>query len=148
MNRTLQQFRSRLAPLGLEDFRQEMNRLVEGFFDADEAHHVSFVPRANFAETDAHYEISVELPGMRSEDVHVEFKDGHLWITGEHKADLEEKGKTYHRVERRYGAFRRVIALGKEVNANGIEATYRDGLLTVTVPKAAAVQPKRIEIRS
>jgi HSP20 family protein len=147
MNRTLQQVRGRFAPLGLEDLRQEMNRLVEGLFDTDESQPVAFVPRANFAETDAQYEITVELPGMRSEDVNVEFKDGHLWITGDHKSDLTEKGKTYHRVERRYGAFRRVISLGKEVNSQAIEATYRDGLLKVVVPKAAAVQPKKIEIR-
>ena len=94
------------------------------------------------------YGNSVELPGMNPEDVHVEFKDGHLWVTGERKQESEEKGKTYHRVERRYGSFRRVIAIGNEVDAEKVDATYKDGVLTVDIPKAAAAQPKRIQIKT
>jgi HSP20 family molecular chaperone IbpA len=87
---------------------------AEGFFDDASTANV-FAPSVNFAETEKGYEVSVELPGMKPEDVHVEFKDGHLWITGERKSEVEEKGKTFHRVERRYGSFRRVIAIGNEV---------------------------------
>jgi len=148
MNRTLQQYRNRWTPVTLDDVRSEMNRLVEGFFDTEETEGGFFAPRANFAETDKHYEVSVELPGLKPEDVHVEFKDGQLWISGERQAETEEKGKTFHRVERRYGQFRRVIGLGRDIVSEDIEAEYKNGLLTVTVPKAAAVQPKRIDVKA
>lgn len=136
----------RWTPSLLDDFRREMNKLAEGFFDDTSAG--TFAPTLNFAETEKGYEIAVDLPGMKPEDVNVEFRDGHLWITGERKDETEEKGKTFHRVERRYGKFRRVIALGNEVDADHVAATYRDGVLTIEVPKVPAAQPKRIEVKS
>ena len=137
----------RWTPALLDDFRKEMGRFAEGIFDDTSAGNV-FAPSVNFAETETGYEVSVELPGMNPEDVQVEFKDGHLWVTGERKQESEEKGKTYHRVERRYGSFRRVIAIGNEVDAEKVDATYKDGVLTVDIPKAAAAQPKRIQIKT
>ena len=137
----------RWTPALLDDFRKEMGRFAEGIFDDTSAGSV-FAPSVNFAETETGYEVSVELPGMNPEDVQVEFKDGHLWVTGERKQESEEKGKTYHRVERRYGSFRRVIAIGNEVDAEKVDATYKDGVLTVDIPKAAAAQPKRIQIKT
>ncbi|MBC8355187.1 MAG: Hsp20/alpha crystallin family protein [Planctomycetes bacterium] len=145
MSNTLTSYR--WTPTLLDDFRKEMGRFAEGFFD-DAASANAFAPSVNFAETETGYEVSAELPGMKPEEVNVEFKDGHLWITGERKSESEEKGKTYHRVERRYGSFRRVIAIGNEVDADNVAATYKDGVLTVDVPKAAAAQPKRIQIKS
>jgi HSP20 family protein len=145
MTNTLSSYR--WTPSLLDDFRKEMGRLAEGFFDDASAANV-FAPSVNFAETAKGYEVSVELPGMKPDDVHVEFKDGHLWITGERKQETEEKDKTFHRIERRYGSFRRVIAIGNEVDAEKVSATYKDGILTVDVPKAAAAQPKRIQIKT
>ena len=137
----------RWTPALLDDFRKEMGRFAEGIFFFFFSGSV-FAPSVNFAETETGYEVSVELPGMNPEDVQVEFKDGHLWVTGERKQESEEKGKTYHRVERRYGSFRRVIAIGNEVDAEKVDATYKDGVLTVDIPKAAAAQPKRIQIKT
>ena len=145
MTNTLSSYR--WTPSLLDDFRKEMGRFAEGFFDDASAAN-AFAPSVNFAETEKDYEVSVELPGMKPEDVHVEFKDGHLWITGERKQEAEKKGKTYHRIERRYGSFRRVIAIGNEVDAEKVDATYKDGVLTVDIPKAAAAQPKRIQIKT
>ena len=145
MTNTLSSYR--WTPSLLDDFRKEMGRFAEGIFDDASTANV-FAPSVNFAETETGYEVSVELPGMNPEDVNVEFKDGHLWITGERRHDEEEKGKTFHRVERRYGSFRRVIAIGNEVDAEHVEAEYKDGVLNVNIPKAAAAQPKRIQIRT
>jgi len=128
-----------------EDFRREMGRFAEGIFD--DVGGAIFAPRVNFAETEIGYEVRADLPGMKPEDVNVEFRDGHLWITGERKDEAEEEGKTFHRIERRFGQFRRVIALGNEVDADSVEASYQDGVLTVNVPKIAAVQPKKIEVK-
>jgi HSP20 family protein len=63
------------------------------------------------AETDTHYEVKVDLPGMKAEDVQVELKDGALWISGKVEEEHEERNKTYHRVERRFGEFHRTLAL-------------------------------------
>lgn len=129
-----------------DDFRREMGRFAEGLFD-DAGEGVIFAPRVNFAETERGYEVHADLPGMKPEDVNVEFRDGQLWITGERKDEAEEESKTFHRIERRFGQFRRVIALGNEVDADNVEARYKDGVLTVNVPKIAAVQPKKIEVK-
>jgi len=70
-----------------------------------------FEPRINFMETHTDFEVSVELPGMKADDVHVELEGGQLRISGEKKEDKQETGKTFHRVERRFGEFHRVIPL-------------------------------------
>jgi HSP20 family protein len=129
-----------------DDFRRELSQFAGGLFD-DASQGAIFAPRVNFAETATGYEVVADLPGLKPEDVDVEFHDGHLWITGARKEEAEEEGKTYHRVERRFGQFRRVITLGNEVDAEKIEASYKDGVLTVNVPKIAAAQPKKIEVK-
>src|SRR5262245_21010087 len=131
------------TPVSLEDFGKEVNRLFERFGDAEGNDARHFAPRVNFAETDNTYEVTVDLPGMKAEDFNIEFNDGQLWISGERKHEAEEKGKTFHRVERTYGQFRRVIALGADVNPEGVEANYRDGVLSLHVPKIEAVQPRK-----
>jgi HSP20 family protein len=107
----------------------------------------SFAPETNLAETERQFEITVDLPGVRAEDFNLEFNDGQLWITGERRQEKEEKGKTYHRVERSYGQFRRGISLGPDVDPEKIDATYRDGVLTVIVPKSPAACPRKIEVK-
>ncbi|MBP85153.1 MAG: heat-shock protein [Planctomycetaceae bacterium] len=124
----------------------DLRRVAEGLF-GDTASGAIFAPRVNIAETESGYEVIGDLPGMKPEDVNVEFRDGHLWITGERKDETEEEGKTFHRVERRFGQFRRIISLGNEVDGDKIEASYKDGVLTIHIPKVAAVQPKRIEVK-
>ena len=147
MSRTVLPWNS-WTPGLFEDFGKEMNRLVERFYDGENGQSRYFAPRVNIAETDQGYEVTVDLPGMKSEDFNIEFKDGQLWITGERKQETEEKGKTYHRVERSYGQFRRVIALGVDVDVEHVEANYRDGVLTLEVPKVPAAQPRRINVKS
>jgi HSP20 family protein len=102
----------------------------------------------NVAETEERYEVTVELPGMKPEEFQVELKNGQLWISGEKKEEREEKGKTFHRVERRYGEFRRVIPLPTPVEEGRIEAQYKDGVLHVILPKAAEARPKHIEVKA
>jgi HSP20 family protein len=99
------------------------------------------------AETDTGWEVTLDLPGMKPEDFDVEFKHGDLWITGERKYEHEEEGKTYHRVERQWGQFRRVIRMGEEVDAERVNAEYKDGVLHITVPKTEMARAKRIEVK-
>jgi len=109
---------------------------------------MAYCPQTDLAETDEAYEVTMELPGLNSDEVAVEFSDGQLWISGEKKEETEEKGKTYHRVERRYGQFRRGIPLTHPVKDENIEASFKDGVVTVRVPKAEEAKPKRIPIAS
>jgi HSP20 family protein len=106
-----------------------------------------FLPEVNMVETEKALEATVELPGMKPEEVKVEIREGALWITGEKKEEKEEKGKTFHRVERRAGMFRRVLPLPVEVKEPEVDARFIDGVLKITLPKAERVAPKQIEIK-
>ena len=87
----------------------------------------------------------VELPGMRKEEIEISLHDGALTISGERKRE-SNNGDNAERTERYIGTFRRSIALPTRVNANKVSATYRDGILTVTLPKAEEVKPKQIQV--
>jgi HSP20 family protein len=88
----------------------------------------------------------VELPGMRKEDVEISLHDGTLTISGERKRETSSNGENAERTERYIGRFRRSIALPTRVDAGKVSATYRDGILTVTLPKAEEVKPKQIQV--
>ena len=88
----------------------------------------------------------VELPGMRREDIEISLHDGMLTIAGERKSETTD-GEKAERSERYVGKFRRSITLPTRVDANKVSATYRDGILTVTLPKAAEARPKQIPVR-
>ncbi|HEY6563668.1 MAG TPA: Hsp20/alpha crystallin family protein [Pirellulaceae bacterium] len=133
----------------LDVVRREVDDLVGRLQDpnawSDEL--ASFAPRTNVAETDQHYEISLDLPGMKADDFQIEMHEGRLSISGERAKEDVENGKTYHRIERVYGKFRRSFTLGQDVDAESVSADYHDGVLRVTVPKTAKAQPKRISVK-
>lgn len=135
-----------------DDFRKEMDDLMGRFFTGDNGGEVSqmanWSPRLNLSETEGQYEISLDLPGVKPDEVNVELRHGDLWITGTRQGESEEQDKTWHRVERYYGQFRRVIRLGDDVDADNVDAEYKDGVLHVTVPKTAEAQAKKITIKS
>jgi HSP20 family protein len=125
-----------------------MESLFDQFFtDGNAARGIqAFAPRTTVAETDKEYEVQVDLPGIKPEEVHVEMRGNELWLTGERKEEKEEKGKNYHRIEQEYGCFERVIPLPAPVGEDKIKAHYQNGVLKVTVPKSEAVRPKRVPI--
>jgi HSP20 family protein len=102
----------------------------------------------DFTESETQYEVKVDLPGLKPEEVKVELRNGDLWISGERQEEKEEEGKTYHRIERRYGEFRRVLPLPVEVSEEKIEARVENGVLTVRVPKVEIAKPKTIEVKA
>ncbi len=136
------------TPPTFENFRQEMDRLMNRFIRPDLGDMGGFMPRTNVAETENDYEVSVDLPGMKPEDVNIELRENQLWITGERKEEKEEKGKAFHRVERQYGQFRRVVPLAGPVESDKIDAQFKEGVLRVTVPKSEKAKPKRIEVKT
>jgi HSP20 family protein len=137
------------GPHWFDTFRQEMDRLVENFFGEEErgGTMTPYLPPMNVAEAMKHYEITMDLPGMKQEDITVELREGDLMICGERKQEKEEGDKTYHRQERSYGRFCRTFPIGPDVKPEQIAAEYKDGVLRITVPKSEATQPKKIPIK-
>jgi HSP20 family protein len=102
----------------------------------------TITPRLDVVDDDKAYRVSVELPGMSEKDVSVTVKDGILTIRGEKKEEKEQKDKDVYRRERAYGSFRRALELPGEVDANQIAAKFKDGVLTIDLPKTKEAQDK------
>lgn len=90
--------------------------------------------------------LRADLPGLDRDDVEIEVKDGVLTVSGERKAEHEDKGEGYHRVERSFGRFSRSLGLPQGVDAGQVEASFERGVLEVKVPKPEERKPTRIEI--
>ena len=141
MARTFMPFRNgAIAPL--EDLAREVDSLVQNMFDPEDRA-LKFTPFANLVETEENYELTLDLPGVNPDDVTVELNDGQLVVAGERKSEAEETGKTFHRVERRYGQFRRVVAIPAPVDEDKITADYRAGVLTVSLPKSQKAKTRK-----
>jgi len=107
-------------------------------------------PAVDIAETEKAYEITAELPGMDEKNVEVKVADGVLTIKGEKQEQKEEKKKDYYLSERSYGSFQRSFQVPDGVDADKIEASYKNGVLTVTMPKSAEAQKsaKKITVKA
>jgi HSP20 family protein len=106
-----------------------------------------WMPAFDVSETEAEIIVKAEIPGMKVEDIDITLTDGLLTIKGERKMEKEDKQENYHRIERQFGSFSRSLNLGLKVEAEGIDAAYKDGVLTVTLPKAEEDKPKKIEVK-
>ena len=113
---------------------------VEPFWRGDIA--FGAVPSVDIVEKDDAYKVSAELPGIAASDIDVKFSDGMLSISGEKREDKEEKKKDYFLSERRYGSFKRSFRVVEGVDADKIESSFKNGVLTVTLPKTAEARKK------
>ncbi len=106
-------------------------------------------PSVDIAETEKEYTISVEAPGVDKDGIHVSLDDGTLTIRGEKKKEKEEKEKNYHRIERSFGSFQRTLSLPTDADGEKIEANYKNGVLTLKLPKipGAKLSVKTIPIK-
>ncbi len=138
-----------LTPLLRDPFQSLFGRLfgdtMPEFYGTPEA---NAAPRTNIAENDQGYELSFELPGLDEKDIQVHVQDHVLTVTGERKDDRESEGKRWHRVEHRYGQFSRTISLPQDASAKAVEAVYKNGVLTVTVPKQPESRPTKVQIKT
>jgi HSP20 family protein len=107
----------------------------------------AFVPAVDLTENDTSYTITVEIPGVQKNDVQVELQDEMLVIRGEKRSEREEKKDRTRYVERSYGSFSRAFDLPPDADADRLEASFKDGVLTVRVPRKEAVKPKQIAIK-
>jgi HSP20 family protein len=130
---------------------EEMGGLVDRFWGGDGGwltRTPSFLPTVNLIEAENQFEVTLDLPGLKPEEVNVELKNGDLWISGKREEEKEEEGKTYHRIERHHGEFRRVLPLPSTISEEKIEAKFEDGVLKIIVPKAEEAKAKHIEVKA
>jgi HSP20 family protein len=130
--------------------RRDMDRLWDSFFESgvrrtDDGG--EWLPSLDVAETKDEIVVKAEVPGMDPKDIDISLSDGLLTIKGEKKQEREEKEEDYHLVERSYGTFTRSIRLPKEVRREKISASYKNGVLKVTLPKSEEAKQKEIKIK-
>jgi len=109
---------------------------------------MAWAPALDISERKDAYLVTIELPGVEADDVEITFEDGLLTIQGERPFARDSSEQQFHRVERRYGAFRRAITLPAQVEAEQIEASFDNGVLQIVVPKMEEAKAKRIQVRS
>ncbi len=137
-------------PSDVFSVQREMNRMFDSFFrGADEQGLLngSWLPAVDVAEDENEYVVNVELPGVNKDEVKITLEYNILTVRGEKKAEKETKDKNYHRMERSYGSFQRSFTLPTSVKNDKIDAEYRDGILSITLPKEEEAKPKQIEVK-
>jgi HSP20 family protein len=143
-------FSSNLEPFrDLSDVQSEMNRLFDSFFgrpSAAAAPERVWAPAVDMYETQNELVISAELPGLDEKDIRLSITGDMLTLKGERQWSQEAKENGLYRSERWFGKFERTLPLPIPVQADKVKATYRDGVLTVSLPKAEEIKPKEIKI--
>jgi HSP20 family protein len=139
-------------PTDVLNMQREINKMFDHFFRGGTADDGSlgtslWTPAVDVAEHDNEYLVKVELPGVNKDEVKITMQENILTIRGEKKQEKESKGSNYHRVERSYGSFQRSFTLPTSVKADKVEAAYKDGILSITLPKAEEAKPKQIDVK-
>jgi HSP20 family protein len=106
-----------------------------------------WAPQVDITEDDKEYLVKADLPEMKREEIKVNVIEGVLSVSGERKAEKEEKNKKYHRIERSYGSFQRSFTLPDDANGTKVAAEFKDGVLKVHLPKSPVVKPNTIEVK-
>ncbi len=141
----------------LLNVEREFNKLFNVFnrrfgfdvhdYKGEEIENAVWTPLTDISEDKDQYTLKMDLPGIKKEDVKLSLVDGELIISGERKQEHEEKDSKYHRIERSFGKYYRSFSLPQKIEADKINAEFRDGQLTITVPKAEEAKPKELEIK-
>ncbi|HEX7247514.1 MAG TPA: Hsp20/alpha crystallin family protein [Actinomycetota bacterium] len=125
----------------LKGVEAEFDRMVGQAFSKN-----AWVPALDIREDEDRFEVTVDLPGMRSEDVELTFEDGTLTIRGQRQFSRDDRQGQYHRIERSYGSFARSVRLPRVADSERIEASFDNGVLTVLVPKREEAKARTIEV--
>ncbi len=138
-------------PFEFDRIRREMDRLWDSFLEgrpmrkAEEGR--EWLPSIDVSETKNELVIKAELPGLDPKDIDISMNNGYLTIKGEKKHEKEEKDENYHLVERSYGSFTRSVRLPNEVQSDKITASFKNGVLRITLPKSEEAKKKEIKIK-
>ena len=139
-----------LAPANsLMTLRNEMDRLFDRIWDGDSTKvsaQGDWLPALDLHETKEGFVATVDVPGIEPRDIHVTLREGLLIIRGERKNEFEEKEETFYRSERQYGVFSRAVRLPSAVDGSKVVASFKNGVLTVMVPKSAEAKDRDIPV--
>lgn len=105
-------------------------------------------PSVDLSETAEALQLRMDVPGIKPEEINIEVSGDRIQISGEHKEEKEEKGKTFHRIERRSGSFARSLTLPAAVKENQVSAEVADGVLTITLPKTEVTKTKKVPVKA
>ncbi len=136
---------------GVTSLKQEMDRLFNRFFEPrmDELFSIGeWAPSLDLTETKEALVAKVEVPGLEPKDIQISLQEQLLTIKGEKKEEKEEKDERRHRIERSYGIFTRAVRLPVAVDSSKVTATFKNGLLTITLPKTPAAKGTTIPVKS
>ena len=131
-------------------FDQDFSNLIRSLWDRSTVSPESpggFLPALDVHETKDSYHVTVDLPGLTQEEVKVTVVDNSLVIRGEKKTEVQEESANYHRVERSYGHFERILQLVNQVDKNRVTASMKDGVLRIAIPKAEEARERAIDIQ-
>jgi HSP20 family protein len=145
MRATLTQFR----PFrGVSTLQDQINRLFEGTFDhsSEEGNLTTWAPAVDIFETEHNLVVKADLPDVKPEELDIRVENNILTIRGERKFDKKVNENNYLRVERSYGSFSRSFSLSNTVNTESIQAEYKNGVLTLNIPKREEAKPKQIKV--
>jgi HSP20 family protein len=131
----------------LASMQGDMNRWLSTFFDGQTRETRNWVPALDVWETDNDVVYAFDLPGIPEDRISIEVKDDTLTVSAEREKTEETSDDRYYRFERRYGSFSRAVGLPQGADEDQIDASYRDGVLEVRVPKPAEQKPRRIELK-
>jgi len=126
-----------------DDFFRGFDVMPRGFYTRGVG---SFMPTVDVKETDKEFLIKAELPGVDEKDIEVTVTKDHVTIKGEKKEEKENKGESYYYMERSYGSFHRVIPLDEETESGKAQATFKNGVLNITVPKIQSTKAKSTKV--
>ncbi|NND72967.1 MAG: Hsp20/alpha crystallin family protein [Rhodothermales bacterium] len=133
----------------LRHLQSEFDRLFDSFLPRENRPDLdlgNWSPRADITENENSFTVELDIPGMSKDDIDISFHDGVLGITGERVFEEKAEDGNLYRYERQFGRFSRSFTLGKAVNPENISASYDNGVLIVTVPKAEESKPRRIKV--
>jgi HSP20 family protein len=128
-------------------FNRLFNQTFSQVFGEEDAKLGTWAPAVDIYETDQNLVMKADLPGVDPKDVEVRVENNTLYLRGQRKFENEVKEENYHRIERSYGAFTRTFSLPGTINADKVAAEYKDGMLTLTMPKREEAKPKTIKIQ-
>ena len=138
------------SPNGWNTFERDINKFVEDFFGANfqpNTQKNNWHPAADVHETENAYTLLLDLPGLAKKDIQISYKDKVLNISGERAQESQVEGATYFRTERVAGSFHRSFRLPKPIQVENIVANFKNGVLSIEIPKSEEVQPVQIEIK-
>lgn len=131
----------------MEEMSDRLNRFFARPYEKETLKVTEWVPAVDIQETETEYLVKAELPEVEKKDVKVMLEGNVLSIEGERKQEKEEKGKKFHRIERSYGSFLRTFTVPEEVEPTKLTAEFKDGMLTVRLPKGEKARSKAIEVK-